>query len=76
MRRVLAAYRRSDEFFVSEQEFPEEKIVELKPLFELYDDDPDMLYDYQVSDELRARVSQILGVPLNPDFDYNIEITQ
>lgn len=75
MRRVLAAHQRSDETFVSEQEFPEEKIVELKALFELYDDDPDMLYDYQVSDEIRDRASQILGVPLNPAFDYNIEAT-
>jgi hypothetical protein len=72
VKRQLAAFG-ADDFMVSAEFFPEDKIEELKPLFTLEPDDPDMEYVYQVPDELRDEVSRILGIELKPELNYNIE---
>lgn len=35
-----------------------------------------MMYVYQVPDRLRDRVSEFLGIRLDPGLNYNIEVVQ
>jgi hypothetical protein len=72
VKRQLAAFG-PDDFMVSAEHFPEEKVEQLKPLFTLEPDDPDMMCVYQVPDELRDEVSRILGLELKPELNYNVE---
>jgi hypothetical protein len=75
VKRVLTAYGH-DDYFVSDEEFPEEKVEILKTYFDLYEDDPEMLYSYPVPENLRDRVGEILGIRLDPQLNYNLEVTE
>lgn len=71
--RLLIAFG-PDNFEIERQEFAEEKMAELKPLFTPYPGDPDLIgYTYFVEDDIRAEVGRILGVELNPEWTYQVE---
>lgn len=54
-------------------EFSEEKVPELRPLFDYGDDDGLHAGSYELTDANRDRVAAILGIQLQPDVDYFIE---
>ena len=70
--RVILGFGQDDQLVFS-QEFPEEKITELKPYFDYGDDE--LMYggSYEVSDAHRERVASILGIELRPDVYYYLE---
>ncbi|MGW5362559.1 DUF7683 domain-containing protein [Actinopolymorpha pittospori] len=65
-----------DDALVFSQEFPEEKMKDLRPLFGHGDDEQMYAGSYEVSADHRGRVAAILGIDLRPDVDYYIEATQ
>ncbi|REF36008.1 DUF7683 domain-containing protein [Thermasporomyces composti] len=75
VKREIAAYGEDDEF-VFAQEFPEEKISELRPLFDYGDDDELYAGAYEVTDDIRDRVAAILGIELKPDLSYYVEASE
>ncbi|MEQ4209330.1 hypothetical protein ABN028_30975 [Actinopolymorpha sp. B17G11] len=62
-----------DDKLVFSQEFPEEKFLELRPLFDYGDDE--LMYggSYEVSKANRDRVAAVLGIELDPNIDYFLE---
>jgi hypothetical protein len=73
VKREIAAYGEDDEF-VFAQEFPEEKISELRPLVDYGDDYELYAGSYEITDDIRDRVAEILGIELKPDLYYFIEM--
>jgi hypothetical protein len=75
VKREIVGFGENDELVFS-QEFPEEKMAELRPLFD-YGDDVDMYAgSYEITDDIRDRVAAILGIELRPDIAYYVEATQ
>ncbi|REF36007.1 hypothetical protein [Thermasporomyces composti] len=75
VKREIVGFGENDELVFS-QEFPEEKMAELRPLFD-YGDDVDMYAgSYEVTDDIRDRVAAILGIELRPGIAYYVEATQ
>jgi hypothetical protein len=66
----------ADGTLVFSQEFPEEEMEDLRPLFDYGDDEQMYAGSYEVSADHRDRVATILGIDLRPDVDYYIEATQ
>lgn len=62
-----------DEAMVVEQQFAEEKIAELRPLFDFGDDTELVAGTYEVTDDIRDQVSEILGIELDPEISYYVE---
>ncbi|MBE1605406.1 hypothetical protein HEB94_002254 [Actinopolymorpha pittospori] len=65
-----------DDALVFSQEFPEEKMKELRPLFDHGDDEQMYAGSYEVTAGNRDRVAAILGIDLRPDVDYCIEASE
>lgn len=75
VKREIVGFGENDELVFS-QEFPEEKMAELRPLFD-YGDDVDMYAgSYEVTDDIRDRVAAILGIELKPDLSYYVEASE
>ena len=75
VKREIVGFGENDELVFS-QEFTEEKMAELRPLFD-YGDDVDMYAgSYEVTDDIRDRVAAILGIELRPGIAYYVEATQ
>ena len=75
VKREIAAYGEDDRL-VFAQEFPEDKIAELRPLFDYGDDVELYAGAYEVTDDIRDRVAAILGIELKPDLYYFIETSE
>ncbi|WP_020579924.1 DUF7683 domain-containing protein [Actinopolymorpha alba] len=65
-----------EDALVFSQEFPEEKIDELRPLFQYGDDEQLYAGSYEVTDDSRDRVAAILGIELRPGLAYYIEASE
>lgn len=73
--REIVGFGKDDELVFS-QEFPEEKMTQLRPLFDYGDDEQMYAGSYEVTASNRDRVAAILGIQLQPDIDYYIEATE
>lgn len=65
-----------DDALVFSQEFPEEKMEDLRPLFDHGDDEQMYAGSYEVTAGNRDRVAAILGVQLRPGIAYYIEASE
>ncbi|GAB3426941.1 DUF7683 domain-containing protein [Flindersiella endophytica] len=70
--REIVGFDKDDELVFS-QEFPEDKMTELRPLFDYGDDEQMYAGSYEVSAANRDRVAAILGIQFQPDIAYYIE---
>ena len=75
VKREIVGFGEDDELVFS-QEFPEEKMDELRPLFDYGDDFEMYAGAYEVTDAIRDRVSAILGIELRPGVTYYVEATR
>lgn len=72
VRHVLTAIDRTDGGTVASHDIPDDKVPALRALFSPKPDDPNFYDVYKVDQSRRARVSEILGIPLDLDLDYDL----
>jgi hypothetical protein len=72
IRHVLVSFARDDGRTLQQWAVPDEKVPQLRALFEIHAGD-DQFYDaYEVDEVRRARVSEILDLPLSPELRYSL----
>ncbi|MFD2082882.1 hypothetical protein SAMN05421678_11827 [Actinopolymorpha cephalotaxi] len=70
--RMIIGFGANDKLAFSQQ-FPEEKLPELRPLFDYGDDELMCGGSYEVTEVNGDRVAAILGIALKPDLEYYLE---
>lgn len=70
---AIFGFDRESELLVREYKFDERLVEELRPLFDVGDDVEMIAWSYPVSEDIKADVSRITGIPLTEDLDYFVE---